>query len=66
MQRRVKQQRGRIELIIGCMFAGKTTELMRRCDKQVLSGKTALWVKFSADKRHSEDNKMISTHSGLK
>ena len=56
-------QRGRIELIMGCMFAGKTTELLRRCNKHKITGKRVLRVKFSADKRYDNEFK-ISTHTG--
>lgn len=59
------QQRGRIELIMGCMFAGKTTELLRRCTKHSITGKRVLRVKFSADMRYGKDFK-ICTHSGQK
>ena len=57
------QQRGRIELIMGCMFAGKTTELLRRCNKHNITGKQVLRVKFSADLRYGGAFK-IGTHSG--
>lgn len=60
-----QRQRGRIELIMGCMFAGKTTELLRRTNKHTITGKQVLRVKFSADKRYGNDFK-ISTHGGLK
>ena len=56
-------QRGRIELIMGCMFAGKTTELLRRCRKHEITGKKVLKVKFSADKRYGGEFN-ISTHGG--
>ena len=49
---------------MGCMFAGKTTELLRRCNKHAISGKTVFRVKFSADKRYGGDFKM-STHAGV-
>lgn len=61
----MERQRGRIELIMGCMFAGKTTELLRRCNKHNITGKKVLRVKFSADKRYGADFS-ISTHSGQK
>lgn len=57
------RQRGRIELIMGCMFAGKTTELLRRCNKHRITGKNVLKVKFSADRRYGNDF-TISTHAG--
>ena len=58
------QSKGRIELIMGCMFAGKTTELIRRCRKHELSEKKVLIVKFAADKRYG-DEVTIVTHSGI-
>ena len=46
-------QRGRIELIMGCMFAGKSTELLRRIRKHEITGKKVFNVKFLADQRYS-------------
>lgn len=57
------EQRGRIELIIGCMFAGKSTEMLRRVRKHEITGKTVLTVKFSADQRYSAKCE-ITTHEG--
>ena len=58
-------QRGRIELIMGCMFAGKSTELLRRIRKHEITGKRVLNVKFSSDNRY-ENMCAIATHSGEK
>ena len=58
-------QRGRIELIIGCMFAGKSTELLRRVRKHEITGKNVLNVKFSADQRYGQKCEVV-THDGLK
>jgi thymidine kinase len=45
------------------MFAGKSTELLRRIRMLEIAGKKILRVKFSADNRY--DNKcMIATHTG--
>ena len=55
-----KSQRGRIELIMGPMFAGKSTELLRRVNRLEISGKKCLSVKFSGDQRYSIGS--ISTH----
>ena len=54
------KQRGRIELIMGPMFAGKSTELLRRVRRLEISGKKCLSIKYKADTRYSEDS--ISTH----
>jgi type II secretory pathway predicted ATPase ExeA len=45
-------QRGRIELIMGTMFAGKSTELLRQISLQEVAGKKVMRVKFSADNRY--------------
>lgn len=45
-------QRGSIELIMGTMFAGKSTELLRRLTLNEIAGKKILRVKFSADTRY--------------
>lgn len=55
-----RSQRGSMQLIMGPMFAGKSTELLRRVNRLEISGKKCLSVKFSADKRYANDS--ISTH----
>ena len=56
------EQRGVIELIMGTMFAGKSTELLRRTRLHEVSGKSILRIKFSADHRYGMTD--ISTHTG--
>jgi len=51
---------GHIELIIGPMFAGKSTELMRRVKRHEISGKKCLTIKYSGDNRYSEE--CIASH----
>ena len=46
-------QRGVIELIMGPMFAGKSTELLRRVNRLEISGKRVLNIKYAADTRYS-------------
>lgn len=53
-------QRGRIELIIGPMFAGKSTELLRRVKRHEIAGSRCLRIKYAADTRYSVDS--IATH----
>lgn len=57
---RASTQRGRIELIMGPMFAGKSTELLRRVNRLEISGKRCLSIKYAADIRYSND--AIATH----
>ncbi|TNV76723.1 hypothetical protein FGO68_gene13107 [Halteria grandinella] len=52
--------KGHIELIIGPMFAGKSTELLRRMKRHEVAGNRCLRIKFAADNRYSVDS--IATH----
>ena len=52
--------KGFLELIVGPMFAGKSTELLRRVRRHSFSGKSVLYVKYAADTRY--DVTCISTH----
>lgn len=51
---------GKIELIIGCMFAGKTTELLRRANRFKHTTKSSIVVKSSKDTRY--DKNKVMTH----
>ena len=51
---------GSIELIIGPMFSGKTTELIRRVRRHSLAKRKCLVIKFAADTRYSDEQ--LSTH----
>lgn len=55
---------GKINLIIGCMFSGKTSELMNRYNKYVIAGRKCIIIKHSIDTRY--DNICIATHDGKK
>jgi thymidine kinase len=56
----MQQQVGRIELITGPMFAGKTTELLRRVERAKLAHQKCAVIKYSRDDRYSQDS--IATH----
>lgn len=51
---------GRIELIIGPMYAGKTTELIRNARRFQLRGKKILAINHKSDVRYTDGN--ITTH----
>lgn len=51
---------GRIELIFGPMFAGKTTEMLRRISRCEMAHKRCRVYKYSFDQRYSADK--VSTH----
>jgi thymidine kinase len=50
---------------MGTMFAGKSTELLRRINMHEIAGKKVMRVKFSADNRYN-NSFAISTHTGMK
>tara|TARA_B100001123_G_scaffold411268_2_gene507317 strand:+ start:65 stop:616 length:552 start_codon:yes stop_codon:yes gene_type:complete len=55
--------RGTLETIVGAMFAGKTSELLKRILWVKHQGKSLLVIKPKIDNRYSE--KLISTHNNL-
>ncbi len=64
-QQRVQvQQHGAIELVVGPMFAGKTTELLRRVAQCEAAGLSVAVVKSSKDNRYCAAS--VVTHNGLK
>nr|CCC93315.1 unnamed protein product [Trypanosoma congolense IL3000] len=56
------QQSGRIELVIGPMFAGKTTELISRVNRNYLASHSCYVIEYSKNMRYSREN--IPTHDG--
>lgn len=61
-QIKFKKMNGQIQLITGCMFSGKTTELLRRIQNYVHAEKKCLLVKSSKDTRTNG----IKSHTGQK
>lgn len=53
---------GRIEIITGCMFSGKTEELIRRTRRALLAGLNAQVFKPVVDTRHQTPT--ITSHDG--
>ena len=53
---------GRIELILGCMYSGKTTELMRQIMRYKTLNKKIMIITHSMDTRYSEAGN-IATHN---
>ena len=51
---------GSIVLICGPMFAGKTTELMRRVKRELFAQRKCCIVKYARDNRYSDNN--VATH----
>ena len=51
---------GEIQLIIGPMFSGKSTELLRRVRRFTHASRKCLVLKYKADTRYSADS--LATH----
>lgn len=51
-----------LNLILGCMFSGKTTELLRRFKRYTIGNMKCLMIKFRGDTRYDKDN--VVTHCG--
>ncbi len=56
--------RPHLELIIGTMFSGKSTELIRRINRYEIAGKTVQLFKPAIDDRYSLEH--VTSHDGLK
>jgi thymidine kinase len=51
---------GEIQLILGPMFSGKSTELLRRIRRYTIAKRKCLVIKYKKDTRYSEDS--LATH----
>jgi len=56
-----KSKMGRIDIIMGCMFSGKSTELIRLANQYKVLEKKVLIVNHSMDTRYSKN--AVATHS---
>ena len=54
---------GSINLIIGPMYSGKTTELIRRFRRHKIGNKNCILIKYINDNRYNEEK--ISTHDNI-
>jgi len=55
---------GQINLILGCMFAYKTSELIRRYNRYSIGGKKCIMIKYKNDVRY--DSEMVVTHDNIR
>jgi thymidine kinase len=54
---------GYLKVIIGCMFSGKSTELLRQCRTYQSIGKEVLYINYKEDTRYSSTQ--ILTHDKI-
>ena len=55
-------QGGRIEIIMGPMFSGKSTELLRRLKRHEIAKKNVILVKHYSDNRYKDSDSSVVTH----
>ncbi|XP_022925302.1 thymidine kinase a-like [Cucurbita moschata] len=55
---------GEVHVIVGPMFAGKTTSLLRRIQSESINGRSVAVIKSNKDTRYGLDS--IVTHDGMK
>ena len=60
-----KNNCGKIELILGPMFSGKSTRLIERIRKYVYKNKKTIMIKFIGDQRYSKKSEVV-THDLIK
>ena len=53
---------GRIEIILGPMFSGKSTELLRRLKRHEIAKKRVFLVKHTSDDRYEGSDTSVVTH----
>ncbi|WCJ37423.1 Thymidine kinase [Euphorbia peplus] len=59
-----KSAAGEIHVILGPMFAGKTTALLRRVNSEAKNGRNVAMIKSSKDNRYAIDS--VVSHDGLR
>ncbi len=55
---------GQLNLILGGMYSGKTSELFRRYNRYTIGGKKCIMIKYKNDTRY--DANMVVTHDNVK
>ncbi len=55
-----------IHVIFGCMYAGKSSELLRRIRRYQIGGKTTFLIKYGRDNRYNTNSNKLSTHDEIK
>ena len=54
--------RGRIEVVMGPMFSGKSTELLRRLERHRIAHKNVILIKHKSDMRYEGSESCVVTH----
>jgi len=62
--RKVNRRKGSVHMIVGPMFSGKTSELIRKITRYQHAGKRCVVIKYAEDVRY--DAQRVCTHNMLK
>lgn len=62
LSERQQHSEGRIEIIMGPMFSGKSTELLRRMKRHEIAKKRVMLVKHTSDDRYVGSDTSVVTH----
>jgi thymidine kinase len=55
-----------IHLLLGPMYSGKSSELIRRLNRFKIGGKSTFLIKYKNDNRYNTTNNKLSTHDEFK
>lgn len=55
-----KKKSGTIRIILGCMYSGKTSEVIKECRKWGSISRKAICINFEGDNRYGDDEKLYS------
>jgi thymidine kinase len=55
---------GKLKLILGPMWASKSSELIRNYNRYIIGGQKCMMIKYAKDTRY--DDKAVTTHDGVK
>lgn len=62
---RLHPKSGKLEMILGCMFSGKSSELINRVRQHKILGRNVLVVNHISDNRYAEDSVSSHDHTTL-
>ena len=54
------QKQNKLNIIIGCMFSGKTSELMRECRRRLYNKQSVLAINYIDDTRYTTEDYIVS------
>jgi len=51
---------GKIDIMLGCMYSGKTTEVIRTCEKMSVVMDNVVCINYAGDTRYGDDDNLYS------